>query len=64
MSGGDIPMMKFDSSLGTNGVYQINGIGKENTIWWVYTVNGKSPTQGCSYIKVNNNDVVVWEYQG
>lgn len=57
-------LMKYDNSLGTNGVYQINGVGKENTLWWVYKVNGQSPSQGCSYIKANNGDAVVWEYKG
>ncbi len=57
-------LMKFDTSLETNGVYQINGVGKENTVWWVYNVNGKSPAQGCSYIKANNDDEVAWEYKG
>jgi len=56
--------MKYDNSLGTYGVYQINGIGKENTVWWVYKINGNSPTQGCSYIKVNEGDSVEWEYKG
>lgn len=57
-------LMKYDNSLGTNGVYQINGIGKENVVWWVYKVNGTSPTQGCSHIKANGGDTVSWEYKG
>lgn len=57
-------LMKYDNSLGTNGVYQINGIGKENTIWWVYKVNGQSPGQGCSYLKANSGENVEWEYKG
>jgi hypothetical protein len=57
-------LMKYDNGLGTNAVYQINGIGKENAVWWVYKVNGQSPTQGCSFIKVNNGDAVEWEYKG
>ncbi len=56
--------MRYISSLGTNGVYKINGIGKDNAIWWVYKVNGASPSQGCSLVKANNNDNVDWEYVG
>jgi len=56
--------MQYNSSLGSYAVYQINGIGKENSVWWTYTVNGTSPTQGCSYIKANNGDKVEWEYIG
>ncbi|MBI5451907.1 DUF4430 domain-containing protein [Candidatus Gottesmanbacteria bacterium] len=57
-------LMKYDSSLGTNGVYQINGQGKENSVWWVYKVNGQSPGQGCSLVKANNGDKIEWSYQG
>lgn len=57
-------LMKYDNNLGTNGVYQINGIGKDNAVWWVYKVNGASPTQGCSHIKANSGDTVEWEYKG
>lgn len=57
-------LMKYDNSLGTNGVYQINGVGKENVVWWVYKVNGQSPTQGCSHVKANSGDTVEWEYKG
>lgn len=56
--------MKFDDNLKTYAIYQINGIGKENSVWWVYEVNGQSPSQGCSYIKVNNGDKVEWKYLG
>ncbi len=56
--------MRFNNDLGTNAVYQINGIGKENTVWWTFKVNGQSPSQGCSYIKANNGDNIVWEYIG
>lgn len=56
--------MRYDSNLGTNAVYQINGTGKENSVWWTYKVNGESPKQGCSYIKVNNGDRVEWSYLG
>ena len=57
-------LMKYDNSLGTHGVYQINGQGKENSIWWTYKVNGQSPSQGCSYIKANSGDSAEWEYVG
>jgi hypothetical protein len=60
----DSLLMKYDNSLGTNGVYQINGIGRENAIWWIYKINGTSPTQGCSYVKAKDGDLVEWEYKG
>lgn len=56
--------MRYDNSLGTYGVYQINGQGKDNAIWWTYKVNGQSPTSGCSYIKANNGDSIDWSYVG
>lgn len=56
--------MKYDKNYETYAVYQINGIGKENSVWWVYTVNGKSPSKGCSHIKVDNNDNAEWKYLG
>lgn len=56
--------MKYDSRYNTYGVYQINGIGKENQIWWTFSVNGTNPPQGCSQVKANNNDNIVWTYIG
>lgn len=56
--------MRYDNSLGTYGVYQINGVGKENSIWWTYSVNGSEPGQGCSYIKAVNDDNINWKYVG
>ena len=56
--------IRYDKTYETYAVYQINGIGKENSVWWVYTVNGQSPTQGCSYIKVSNGDNIEWKYIG
>lgn len=56
--------MRYNNDLGTNAVYQINGIGKENSVWWTFKVNGQSPNQGCSYIKVGDNDNVEWSYIG
>ncbi|MFH0864395.1 MAG: DUF4430 domain-containing protein [Candidatus Gottesmanbacteria bacterium] len=56
--------MQFNNSLGSFAVYQINGIGKENSVWWTYTINSVSPAQGCSYIKANNGDKIEWKYLG
>lgn len=56
--------MRYNSDMGTNAVYQINGVGKENSVWWTFKVNGQSPSQGCSYIKTNSGDSVLWEYIG
>ncbi len=56
--------MKFDSSLGSYGVYKINGLGKDNAVWWTYSVNGQDPPKGCSFIKANNDDHIVWKYIG
>ncbi len=56
--------MRYDSNFGTYAVYQINGMGKDNSVWWTYTVDGQSPNQGCSYIKVKNNNNVEWKYIG
>ena len=56
--------MRYNNDMGTNAVYQINGLGKENAVWWVFKINGQSPSQGCSYIKVNNGDNILWEYLG
>lgn len=57
-------IMRYDTNFGTYAVYQINGIGKENSVWWTYTVNDQSPNQGCSFVKVKNNDNVHWKYIG
>lgn len=56
--------MKYDENLKSYAIYQINEIGKENSVWWVYEVNGQSPSQGCSYIKANNGDQIKWRYIG
>ncbi len=56
--------MRYDNNLGSNAVYQINGVGRDNSVWWTYTVNGQSPSQGCSFVKANNNDNVEWKYIG
>lgn len=56
--------MRYDKTYETYAVYQINGMGKENSVWWVYTVNDQSPSQGCSYIKTNSGDNIEWKYIG
>lgn len=56
--------MQYNSTYGSYAVYQINGIGKENAVWWTYKVNGVPPTQGCSYIKANHSDNIEWTYIG
>jgi hypothetical protein len=56
--------MRYNQDMQTYAVYQINGVGKENSVWWVYKVNGVSPSQGCSNIKVHNDDSIIWEYKG
>lgn len=57
-------LMKYDNSLDSTGIYQINGIGKENAVWWTYEVNGKAPTSGCNHIAANHDDRVFWKYVG
>ncbi len=56
--------MRFDPNYNSKAVYQINGVGKENSVWWTYKVNGQSPSQGCSLTKANNGDNIEWEYKG
>lgn len=56
--------MRYDDNLKTYAIYQINGLGKENSVWWVYEVNGQSPSQGCSYIKASEGDQIKWRYIG
>ena len=56
--------MKYDSRYNSYAVYQINGIGKETSVWWTFSVNGSNPPQGCSQVKANNNDNAVWTYIG
>ena len=57
-------LMKYDASLGSYGVYQINNLGKNNQVWWTYKVNDQSPPLGCNHIKANNGDSVEWIYVG
>ncbi len=56
--------MKWSESFKTDSVYQINGIGKPDQVWWVYTINDQEVTSGCSHVKVKNNDKVNWKYLG
>lgn len=56
--------MQYSDTYKTYAIYQINGIGKEGQVWWTYSVNGKNPPLGCSLVKVNNNDNIVWTYIG
>ena len=56
--------MRYDTTFQTYGVYQINGIGQGNQIFWVYKVNGTSAPKGCSFIPVNQNDTIEWKYIG
>lgn len=56
--------MRYNKDFKTSVVYLINGIGKKDSVWWGFKVNGKSPDQGCSYIKVKNGDISDWSYLG
>lgn len=56
--------MRYENAYKTYAVYQINGIGQETQVWWTYAVNGKNPPLGCSLVKTNNNDKVIWTYTG
>jgi hypothetical protein len=56
--------MRYNKDFKTSVVYLINGIGKKDSVWWGFKVNGKSPDNGCSYIKVKNGDSSDWSYLG
>ena len=56
--------MRYNKDFKTSVVYLVNGIGKKDSIWWGFKVNGKLPDQGCSYIKVKNGDRTDWSYLG
>jgi len=56
--------MRYNKDFKTSVVYLVNGIGKKDSIWWGFKVNGKLPDQGCSYIKVKNGDSTDWSYLG
>lgn len=54
--------LEYNSSFKSYGVYQINGQGDPNIVWWVYEVNEKSPPTGCSGRVVKNGDSINWKY--
>ncbi len=56
--------MRYFSSLSSYGVYVINGQGDSNQVWWVYSVNGKSPPVGCSKLGVSGGEIINWQYTG
>lgn len=56
--------MRYQEKYQTNGVYVINGIGKTDSPWWVYKINGADAPSGCSQIKVAPGDKILWEYIG
>lgn len=56
--------MRFNRDFKTSVVYLINGVGKKDSVWWGFKINGKSPDQGCSYINVKNGDSSDWSYLG
>ena len=56
--------MRYFSNLASYGVYVINGQGDHDTVWWAYTVNGKSPPVGCSKQGVSGGEITNWIYTG
>lgn len=48
--------------LNSYAVYVIDGRGDPNSVWWVYEVNGKSPSYGCSHVPVEDGDNVNWKF--
>ena len=56
--------LKFFPSLSSYAVYQINGLGDTNQVWWTYSINGQQPPYGCSQVMVNQGDVIHWTYAG
>jgi hypothetical protein len=56
--------MRYQEEYQTNGIYVINGIGKPDSPWWVYKINGSDASLGCSQIKVAPGDKILWEYLG
>ncbi|MFA5770223.1 MAG: DUF4430 domain-containing protein [Patescibacteria group bacterium] len=56
--------MRYNKDFKTSVVYLINGVGKKDSVWWGFKINGQSPDQGCSYIKVKNGDNSDWSYLG
>lgn len=56
--------LKFFPSFSSYAVYQINGLGDTNQVWWTYSINGQQPPYGCSQVMVNQGDVIHWTYAG
>ena len=56
--------MRFNEEYKTNSVFVINGLGKTDSPWWVYKINGADAPAGCSQVKVNQGDKILWEYLG
>lgn len=56
--------MRYNEEFKTNGVYVISGLGKTDSPWWVYKINGADAPAGCSQVKVNPGDKITWEYIG
>lgn len=54
--------MRYSNQYKTYAVYAINGQGDSASVWWAYTVNGKSPPYGCSKVKVAHGDTINWHY--
>jgi hypothetical protein len=54
--------MRYNAQYKTYAVYVINGQGDSGSVWWTYTVNGKSPPYGCTGTKVKGGDGVNWKY--
>jgi hypothetical protein len=54
--------MRYNSQYKTYAIYVIDGVGDPGAVWWIYTVNGKSPPYGCSGIKAEDGDAVSWKY--
>lgn len=56
--------MRFNEEFKTNSVFIINGIGKTDSPWWVYKINGTDAPAGCTQVKVAPGDKILWEYLG
>lgn len=56
--------MKWSENFRTDSVYQINGVGKPDQVWWVFTINDNEVPSGCTAVKVNDGDKVNWKYLG
>ena len=54
--------MKYDSRYKSHGVYQINGQGDANSVWWVYEVNNQKVPRGCDGVTVHDGDTANWKY--